>query len=130
MGFRRPAAIMAITGTLILGTAAAALADIGSGLAVSGNDCGTPPIVVQPQQYAEETGSATATATGAPTSVKWSIWTNSTDDLSTATRAIATQGSSVIQSVQNQGSAPAYYWGCLFNNSSVKVNWTDAIFSY
>lgn len=120
---------MAIAGTLILGTAAAALADTGSGLAVGGNDCATP-IVVQPQQYAEETGNATATATGAPTSVKWSIWTNSTDDLNTATRAVAAQGTNVIQSVQNQGTAPEYYWGCLFNNSSVKVNWTVTIASY
>jgi hypothetical protein len=60
--------------------------------------------------------------------VKWSIWTNSTDDLNTATRAIAFQGSPLyLQAVLNEGTAPAYYWGCLFNNSSGKVDYTVTI---
>jgi hypothetical protein len=121
---------MAIAGTLILGTAVAAFADSGSGkgLAVDGNAC-VGPVLVNPQTYAEETGNATQTGTGTATSVKWSIWTNSTDDLNTATRALANPGTSIIQFVLNQGNAPAYYWGCLFNNSSpsVEVNYSVTI---
>jgi len=121
--------IIAIAGTLVLGTAAAAFADTstGQGLEVSGNNC-AGPVLVQPQQYAEESGSATQHGTGNPASVKWSIWTNTTDNLNTATRAIAYQGSTLfLQAVLNGGSAPAYYWGCLFNNSSGSVDYTVTI---
>jgi hypothetical protein len=129
MGFRRPAVIIAIAGTLVLGTAVAAFADTstGAGLSPGGNDC-AGPVFVQPGKSAEETGSAFETGTGTPVSVKWSIWTNSTDHLNTATRAIAYQGTSVpLQAVLNFGPDPGYYWGCLFNNSSVDVSYTVTI---
>jgi hypothetical protein len=132
MGFRRPATIMAIAGTLVLGTAVAAFADSGSGLAYGGNAC-AGPILVQPGTNAEETGSAFQTGTGTPgtpTSVKWSIWTNSTDDLNTATRAITYQAPTLLlQAVYNPGPAAAYYWGCVFNNSNphVEINWSVTI---
>ena len=124
----RPAAIMAITGALVLGTAAGALADSGTGqrLAVKGNSC-VGPVLVNPQQYAEETGSAYQTGTSIPASVRWSIWTNSTPDLGSASRAIANEGTSIFQFVLNTGSASAYYWGCLYNDSSGKVDYSVSI---
>jgi hypothetical protein len=128
MGFRRPATIIAIAGTLVLGTAVAAFADSGDGLAYGGSAC-AGPVLVQPGTNAEETGNATATETGAATSVKWSIWTSSTPNLNTATRAIAYQSPTLLlQAVYNPGPA-AYYWGCVFNNSNpaVEINWTVTI---
>ena len=62
---------MAIAATLVLGTAVAAFADTstGQGLAISGNNC-AGSVIVQPQQYAEESGSATQHGTDNPASVK------------------------------------------------------------
>jgi hypothetical protein len=128
MVFRRSAAITAIAGTLVLGTAAAALADSGGGtrLAVGGSAC-VGPVVANPMQFVLETGSAFQTGTQYGASVRWSIWTNSIPDLNTASRAIRSDGTTVSQDVQNTGSDVAYYWGCLFNNSSGKVDYSVTI---
>jgi hypothetical protein len=119
---------MAIAGTTVLGTAAAALADAGSGTRLAGNGsvC-VGPVLVNPQQFALETGSAFQTGTQYGASVRWSIWTNSTPDLNSATRAIKSDGTSVYQDVQNTGYDVAYYWGCLFNNSGGKVDYSVTI---
>jgi hypothetical protein len=128
MVFRRPAAILAITGALLMGGAAAALADTatGQGLAVDGSAC-SGPVAVAPGQSADETGSAVQAGTDIPASVRWSIWSSSTPNYSNATRAVYEQGSSVGLAVENTGTATVYYWGCLWNNSSGPVDFTVSI---
>jgi hypothetical protein len=128
MVFRRPAAILAITGALLVGSAAAALADTATGndLVVGGSVC-SGPVLVDQSQFAEETGTTYQAGTKILTSVRWSIWSSSTPNYSNATRVVYTPGSSVGLNVENTGTAPAYYWGCVWNNSSVAVDSTVSI---
>jgi hypothetical protein len=128
MRLRKPMVIVASTVTLVLGTAVAAFADTstGQGLAVGGNNC-AGPVVVDSGQSAGEGGQAFEHDTTDPVSVRWSIWENSTNDLDTATRVLATEATAVIQYATNNSGSALYYWGCLFNNSTVEVDYTVTI---